>query len=86
MRKVTVYSSAWCGFCHRAKKLLEKKGVAFEELSVDMDPDRRVEMRNRAGGVNTVPQIFIGDVHVGGCDELYALEKKGELDILLRQA
>jgi glutaredoxin 3 len=83
MAEVTIYTSALCGFCHRAKGLLRDKGVAFEEISVDMKPDVRAAMRERAGGVNTVPQIFIDETHVGGCDELFALESRGELDRML---
>ena len=80
---VEIYSSAWCGFCHRAKHLLSEKGVNFTDIPVDMDPDARATMRERAGGVNTVPQIFINGAHVGGCDQLYALEYEGKLDGLL---
>ncbi|MDX1581392.1 MAG: glutaredoxin 3 [Alphaproteobacteria bacterium] len=83
---VVMYSSMMCPFCHRAKALLKDKGVEFEEISVDMKPDVRAEMREKSGGVNSVPQIFIGDVHVGGCDELYALENQGKLNALLEQA
>ncbi|GHF10518.1 glutaredoxin 3 [Kordiimonas sediminis] len=83
MPKVVVYSSKLCGFCYRAKGLLSSKGVAFEEINVDMKPQVRAEMRSRAGGVNTVPQIFIDDIHVGGCDDLYALDSAGKLDPLL---
>ncbi len=83
MAKVVMYTSAWCGFCHRAKKLLNAKGVAFEDIGVDMDPGARMEMREKAGGNNTVPQIFVDNSHVGGCDELFALERAGELDAIL---
>ena len=67
----------------RAKSLLKKKGAAFEEIDVFMDQGAREEMQANSGGARTVPQIFIGDTHVGGCDELYALEKAGKLDALL---
>jgi glutaredoxin 3 len=83
MSPVEIYSSPLCGFCHAAKRLLNQKGVSFAEVNVLMDPSRKPEMIQRAGGARTVPQIFIGDVHVGGCDELYALERVGKLDALL---
>lgn len=83
VRSVTVYSSMWCPYCHRAKQLLSRKGVAFEEIEVDGAPALRAEMTRRASGVSTVPQIFIGETHIGGCDELYALEQAGKLDTLL---
>ncbi len=83
MAQVEIYTSMFCGYCSRAKQLLKRKGAPFTEISVDMKPDVRAEMRQRANGQNTVPQIFIGDVHVGGCDELYGLEGQGELDDLL---
>jgi glutaredoxin 3 len=82
--EVVMYSSAWCGYCARARALLEGKGVAFREIKVDEDPADRQAMLVRSGGRRTVPQIFIGDRHVGGFDELYALEKSGELDTILR--
>lgn len=77
-----MYTSGLCLYCHKARKLLEKKGVAFEEVRVDRDKARREEMVRRSGR-RTVPQIFIGDAHVGGCDDLYALERAGGLDELL---
>ena len=83
MTVVEIYTSMFCGYCTRAKHLLKRKGVAFNEINVDMKPALRAEMRERARGHNTVPQIFIGEQHVGGCDELYALDEKGELDPLL---
>lgn len=86
MPRVTVYSSAFCGYCYRAKKLLQEKGVAFEDVDVMMNPARKAEMIARAGGRHTVPQIFIDDRHVGGCDELHALEREGKLDPLLQEA
>ena len=86
MSGVVMYSSRFCPFCSAAKRLLATRGVAFEEIDVDFDPARRVEMSARAGGRHTVPQIFIGEHHVGGCDELYALEQAGELDALLEGA
>jgi len=86
MAKVEVYSSMFCGFCYRAKKLLEKKGVAFTEINVMANPARRAEMVQRSGGRTSVPQIFIDDQWIGGCDELYALESSNKLDPLLQPA
>ncbi len=83
MPNVEIYTSPLCGFCHAAKRLLNQKGVTFSEIDVWAAPDRKPEMMERAGGRHTVPQIFIGDVHVGGCDELYALERAGKLDPML---
>ncbi len=82
MKNVTIYTSAYCGFCHSAKRLLTSKSVAFNEISVDGDPEIRQEMTKKAGR-RSVPQIWIGDTHVGGCDDLYALEQAGKLDALL---
>jgi glutaredoxin 3 len=81
--KVQMYASDWCPYCSRARQLLKSKGVQFEEIDVDMRPEARAEMVARSGGRETVPQIFIGDVHVGGCDELLAREAAGTLDPLL---
>jgi len=72
-----------CPYCHQAKKLLSQKGASFKEIDVGMDPDLRREMMSRSGGGHTVPQIFIGDTHVGGCDDLFALDSKGALDPIL---
>ena len=83
MSKVEIYSSLWCPFCRRAKALLDAKGVAFEEIDVDADPNRRQEMMRRAGGQRTVPQIFVDGAHVGGSDDLAALERAGRLDDVL---
>lgn len=85
MQPVEIYTSPLCGFCHAAKRLLLQKGVNFSEIDVLAQPDRKPEMINRANGGRTVPQIFVGDVHVGGCDELYALERAGKLDALLAE-
>ncbi|MBA5707351.1 glutaredoxin 3 [Pseudomonas fulva] len=82
MKPVIVYSSDYCPYCMRAKYLLESKGVAFEEIKVDGKPQVRAEMTQRAGRTS-VPQIWIGSTHVGGCDELHALERAGKLDALL---
>ena len=84
MTAVTIYSSDWCPYCMRAKALLRKKEVAFEEIVVDGRADLRAEMSARAGS-NSVPQIWINGEHIGGCDDLYALEKAGELDGLLAE-
>ena len=83
MPKITIYSSWLCPFCHRAKALLKEKGAKFNEITVDMDPGARTEMRNKAGGRNTVPQIFINGQHYGGCDDLFALDAAGKLDPIL---
>jgi glutaredoxin 3 len=83
MSKVVIYTSAWCPYCSMAKRLLDKKQAAYEEISVDGRPAVRDEMRAKAGGRNTVPQIWIGERHVGGCDDLYALDQAGGLDPLL---
>ncbi|KIP96979.1 MULTISPECIES: glutaredoxin 3 [Pseudomonas] len=83
MAKVVVYSSDWCPYCIRAKQLLTNKSVAFDEIRVDGKPDLRAEMTRKAGRTS-VPQIWIGDTHVGGCDDLFALERAGKLDALLR--
>ena len=80
--KVVIYVTGWCPYCSRAKQLLESKGVAFEEIDVDARPEARAEMMTRSGR-RSVPQIFIGATHVGGCDDLHALEATGELDALL---
>ena len=85
MARVEVYSSMWCPFCYRAKKLLTTKGVDFVELDVDGKPEVRTEMRERAEGRNTVPQIFINGEGIGGCDELYTLDREGRLDDMLSQ-
>jgi glutaredoxin 3 len=81
--KVRMYCSAWCGYCARARALLESKGVAIEEIDVDATPDARSEMLTRSGR-DTVPQIFIGDTHIGGSDELHELEAAGRLDPMLK--
>lgn len=84
MAEVTVYTSAFCGYCAEAKSLLKRKGVLFHEIDVTMDPVEREAMTERAGGRRTVPQIFIGETHVGGCDDLFDLDASGELDALLK--
>ncbi len=83
MAKVTIYTTLFCPYCHMAKDLLKKKGVTYEEIDVNSGEGLRAEMREKAGGRNTVPQIWIGEKHVGGCDDLYALDRGGRLDALL---
>jgi len=83
MPQVEIYTTPLCGFCHAAKRLLTRKGIDFSEIDVAANPDRRPEMIRRANGGRTVPQIFIGDTHIGGCDELFELESDGKLDALL---
>jgi glutaredoxin 3 len=83
MRKVTIYTTPFCPYCFMAKRLLTRKGLAFEEIDVAGDPALREELRIKAGGRTTVPQIWIGDQHVGGSDELHALERSGTLDAML---
>jgi glutaredoxin 3 len=83
MQNVEIYTSPMCGFCHAAKRLLTRKGVTFSEIDVWAEPARKPEMLARANGRHTVPQIFIGETHVGGSDELHALDRAGKLDALL---
>ena len=83
MASVEIYTTRWCGYCQAAKALLGRKGVKFTEIDVSADPTRRDEMVKRANGRHTVPQIFIGATHVGGSDDLHALERAGKLDPLL---
>jgi glutaredoxin 3 len=84
MAKIEMYTTPFCGYCARAKSLLEKKGAAYEEVDVMMDDKKRTEMRARAKR-STVPQIFINGQHIGGSDELAALEQAGKLDAMLAQ-
>ena len=86
MSGVTIYSSPFCPYCFMAKRLLQQKGVTFDEVDIMAEPGRRAEMMDRAGGRRTVPQIFIGETHVGGNDDLQALEEAGKLDALLQDA
>ncbi len=83
MKPVEIYTSPLCGYCHAAKRLLTQKGVAFTEHDVGRDSALRAEMMQRSNGGRTVPQIFVGETHVGGCDDLYALDRAGKLDPLL---
>ena len=82
MAHVTIYTRPFCGYCARALGLLTQKGVDFTEIEAGMDPAKRKEMIDRSGG-STYPQIFIGETHIGGCDQLMALDRKGDLDALL---
>lgn len=86
MAEITIYTTMFCPFCVRAKRLLQSKGAAFHEVDVDVTPGGRDEMLERASGARTVPQIFIDGRHIGGCDELYALDSAGGLDPLLGPA
>jgi len=83
MARVEIYTRDYCYYCHAAKELLNRKGISFTEIDITGKPERRVEMIRRANGRSTVPQIFIGPAHVGGCDDLYALDAGGRLDALL---
>ncbi|WP_397422378.1 glutaredoxin 3 [Phenylobacterium sp.] len=85
MSQVTIYTKPYCPFCIRAVELLETKGVAFDEIEAAFDPDKRQEMIQRSGRA-TFPQIFIGGQHIGGCDDMVALERAGKLDALLQGA
>ena len=82
---IVMYSTQWCGYCQRARNLLERKGVEIREIKIDEDPKERDIMLQKSGGRRTVPQIFIGERHVGGYDDLAALDRAGELDKLLAQ-
>jgi glutaredoxin 3 len=81
-----MYSTNWCGYCQRARNLFERKGVAVRDIKLDDEPDQRPVMLQRTGGQRSVPQIFVGELHVGGYDELAALDRSGELDKLLGRA
>jgi glutaredoxin 3 len=83
VKPVEIYTTPLCGYCHAAKRLLKAKGAAFTEIDLSTQPGRRAEMMQRSNGGRTVPQIFIGGQHVGGCDDLHALDHAGRLDVLL---
>jgi glutaredoxin 3 len=83
MTAIDIYTRPGCGYCSAAKSLLTRKNTAFTEFNVSNDPALRQQMWDRAGAGSTFPQIFIGEIHVGGCDELYALDREGKLDALL---
>jgi len=84
MPSITIYSKSWCPYCAAAKKLLDQKGAAFTEIDIEKKPEARAEMIQKAGGRTTVPQIFIDGKHVGGCDDLYDLDDRGQLERLLQ--
>jgi glutaredoxin 3 len=86
MSQVTIYTRPYCPYCVRAVSLLEQKGVDFTEIDAGFDPDRRREMMQKSGGRSTFPQIFVGERHIGGCDDMMALEREGKLDPLLEAA
>ena len=86
MAKVEIYTSPFCGYCHRAKRLLGERGAEFHEIDVLANPEKRTEMVARANGRSTVPQIFIDGTHVGGCDDLYALDRRGGLKPMLERS
>ena len=79
--QVVIYSSSLCGYCYQAKNLLREKNISFQEIDVDEDFNKRKEMITKSNGRTSVPQIFFGDVHIGGCDDLFNLEKIGELEV-----
>jgi glutaredoxin 3 len=83
MTQIEIYTSPLCGYCHAAKRMLTDKGISYSEIDVAADPAKRQEMMSRASGRHTVPQIFIGDQHIGGYDDMAALERNGKLDPLL---
>lgn len=83
MKPVEIYTSPLCGYCHAAKRLLDGKGVSYSEVNVMTDTEKRQEMMQRANGRHTVPQIFVGETHVGGYDDLAALDRAGKLDAML---
>ena len=85
MSKVRIYTTPVCPFCARAKALFARKGVSFEEIDIFADDNARRDMQAKTNGARTVPQIFIGERYIGGCEELYALDKAGELDPLLAE-
>jgi glutaredoxin 3 len=84
MQTVEIYTSPFCGYCHAAKRLLADKGISFSEYDVARAPEKRQEMLSRANGRHTVPQIFVGETHVGGYDDMAALDRAGKLDSLLQ--
>ncbi|MDM7944783.1 glutaredoxin 3 [Oceanibaculum nanhaiense] len=86
MAKIIIYSTLMCPYCHAAKQLLKQKGADFEEIDVTFNSDKRSEMREKAGGRTSVPQIFIGGTHIGGCDDLHDLDRAGKLDPMLQGA
>ncbi len=86
MPEIEIYTQPWCGFCSRAKRILDQKGAAYREIDAPHGTPQRAEAVRRSGGRTTVPQIFVGGEHLGGCDDLEALDRAGKLDALLRAA
>jgi glutaredoxin 3 len=84
MPPITIYTKSWCPYCSAAKNLLKERNAAFTEIDIEKTPEKRAEMIQKARGRTTVPQIFIGERHVGGCDDLYALDDQGQLEPLLQ--
>jgi glutaredoxin 3 len=84
MAEVTIYTKPLCPYCADALDLLERKGISFSEIDISGNPEKRAEMIQRSGGRMTVPQIFVGNRHLGGCDDIYALDQRGELDPVLQ--
>jgi len=84
MAKVTIYTTMFCPYCSMAKRLLDKRGASYDEIDVSLSGAKRAEMREKAGGKNSVPQIWIGDEHIGGCDELHELDFDGKLKPMLQ--
>lgn len=84
MKNVQIFTTNYCPYCLRAKDLLKKKNIEFQEIDLTLDDEGRIALVEKSGGRKTVPQIFIGDFHVGGCDDLYALDQAGKLDELLK--
>ena len=83
-KNIIIYTSSLCGFCYRAKSLLKKKNIPFEEIDIDLDYSKRNEMIKKSGGRTSVPQIFLKDYHIGGCDDLYNLEEDNGLEKLVK--
>ena len=86
MSKVTIYTRGFCPYCSRAVSLLKTKGADFTEIDAGMDPDKKAEMSQRCNGGRTFPQFFVGNTHIGGCDEMFALDRAGKLDPMLQGA
>ena len=83
-KNITIYTSSLCAFCYRAKSLLQKKNIPFEEIDIDLDYNKRNEMIKKSGGRTSVPQIFFKDSHIGGCDDLYKLDEEDNLEIFMK--
>ncbi len=83
-KNIIIYSSSLCGFCYRAKSLLKKKNIPFEEINIDLDYSKRNEMMKKSGGRTSLPQIFYKNLHIGGCDDLYKLDEENGLEIFIK--